>query len=1048
MARDSINRARPLPLIAVVLGLLLAPASLSMVGADGNDPLTCQIRVDWVDHEDSGMASAHGYSVLFSRPLAAAEAANLSLSWNHTDDAAAVIDANTTLLNGSSNQSLVRIVVGEMPEFGDEIALSVGESGGVPLCQRDVRATVWNQPIADHEITLDTTWSLEQENDSADTRYDLLFTGRGWQKRTGTLLESNELGDGLLTIVTDDGETAMRIQLLLDRVWLNETADGGELQTQVFEMFGNGSMEFVTIDEVGVATNLTLNVTNSYIIRSLDHGATAESMRIEASGQMSTQGDNDNQSLSLIGEVSLFLLETAHENGSRTLQFFEFQAMADLTMESDDFRFDIDLEAFLMRERWEGDERTDQYTLMRGDGAFDFRVSEGNGTIDVNGTVDQFWFESENGSMVQTRIYSDGDISGDVEGELGFILDVIETGTEQNATGVSHDVNVIREESWLNISSVTVFGQDFTDLEAEHNLTYRYEVPLEHWDNRTVMYRYVEDDGRVNDERPERSPIERPLDAPDDDAVIGDANVTHETGVVPEHLRAGDEMVLDGGDLMTLHVIADGTGLITRDGHDINVTRWNGTYGGNGGSANGAVANSGVLAGLVVEVNRNVTFDIDGENISFIEQQALARVLSPTIISAGENTEPQAVSVSWYEGSLTTEGGVAHLEVVVDDPDWNMRSVSADLSAIGLGTIELSDVGLNGDRVIHDDVWTARVEHDGLQWGNITVPLTITDAWTSTESNATQFVDDLAPRLLSFTPSPDAVHRGDNITVSATAVDGHGVASVAVDLRGAGGALFELTESNGVWVGTVALPDGLAPGPQSLNIRLEDSEGSWRETTVMLGTGSERVPVTPVIILNDGPRLSDVRLSRDNESVESILIPATGDAALAHVLSVQVYDADGVQTVQVRLGPAAPVGQSTDWLLMLDDGTNGDAVAGDGNFSITVIPRSSMPSGTVEIEIRGLDTYLESTPGSERTFEITLGVAGSGGIGDPSDALAFMSGPVIIIALVVLLLIGAGIAIVVMLRNSEFGDDAGGGSGDGDLLGPGGIGDIGPDQLG
>jgi hypothetical protein len=252
-----------------------------------------------------------------------------------------------------------------------------------------------------------------------------------------------------------------------------------------------------------------------------------------------------------------------------------------------------------------------------------------------------------------------------------------------------------------------------------------------------------------------------------------------------------------------------------------------------------------------------------------------------------------------------------------------------------------------------------------------------------------------------------------------------------------------LSESAGVWSGTVLIPDGFSPGPHSLTVRLEDSDGAWRETTVMLGSGEgssdggSTIPVTPVTILNDGPRLSDVQLLRYNKTVESVLIPDVGDAVISHVLSVYVYDADGVQTVQVRLGPAAPVGQSSDWLLMRDDGTQGDLVAGDGNYSITIIPRSSMPAGTVDIEIRGLDTYLESTPGADRTFQITLGAGSGGGGGDPSDTLAFLSGPIIIIALFILLLIGAVVAVVFMLRSSEFGDgDEGVNDGSGDLFGP------------
>ena len=103
-------------------------------------------------------------------------------------------------------------------------------------------------------------------------------------------------------------------------------------------------------------------------------------------------------------------------------------------------------------------------------------------------------------------ILMDGDISGDVTGEIGLVVEIVETGQQQNHTGQSFDVNVIRNENWLNISQITGIGSNL-DLEAEHNLTFEYQVPEEHWLNRTVRYKYVEDTGEINDEYPERSPI-------------------------------------------------------------------------------------------------------------------------------------------------------------------------------------------------------------------------------------------------------------------------------------------------------------------------------------------------------------------------------------------------------------------------------------------------------------------------------------------------------------------------------------------------------------
>ena len=126
-------------------------------------------------------------------------------------------------------------------------------------------------------------------------------------------------------------------------------------------------------------------------------------------------------------------------------------------------------------------------------------------------------------------------------------------------------------------------------------------------------------------------------------------------------------------------------------------------YGGDG-QATGAVISEGILSGLIAEVTRNVTLDLDnGDSLEFGETQSLARVLSPSIITESENTAPSIISVSIREGAMTNEGASSvHLEVEVDDVDWNVRSVTADLSALSLGTITLNDIGLEGDTSVHD----------------------------------------------------------------------------------------------------------------------------------------------------------------------------------------------------------------------------------------------------------------------------------------------------------------------------------------------------------
>ena len=76
--------------------------------------------------------------------------------------------------------------------------------------------------------------------DSGNQNID--FEGRGWEKRQGDILESNELGNGSLQMNTMNGSNGIMLDLSLDRVWLNETYDGDELIAQDFEMIGNGTM--------------------------------------------------------------------------------------------------------------------------------------------------------------------------------------------------------------------------------------------------------------------------------------------------------------------------------------------------------------------------------------------------------------------------------------------------------------------------------------------------------------------------------------------------------------------------------------------------------------------------------------------------------------------------------------------------------------------------------------------------------------------------------------------------------------------------------------
>ena len=234
------------------------------------------------------------------------------------------------------------------------------------------------------------------------------------------------------------------------------------------------------------------------------------------------------------------------------------------------------------------------------------------------------------------------------------------------------------------------------------------------------------------------------------------------------------------------------------DGHIVEVAEWLGDYGENS-HASGATVNEGPLAGLLNEVHRWVEIEIgqndSGDSIAFVEHQLVDRVLSPSVVSEEENTPPALVSIGFREGRLLTEGDSAHLEVVVYDFDTDVTVVTVDLSELGLGTVELSDSGLQGDHTIHDDIWTALITYDGLNHGMMDSSVVIEDFWVTVEEQTSIEIINAAPRMISLDFMPDTVRRGETVDVSVTALDGHGIDSVGIDLLSAGGCLLYTSPS-------------------------------------------------------------------------------------------------------------------------------------------------------------------------------------------------------------------------------------------------------------
>ena len=995
--------------------LLMLTVAISPI-VSAQNTVSANILTEWVD-DGTGNAT-HGYRIVLDQSLSFSELDELSVTVLHTDADDNEIGNWAFDWSGGNNTEL-GFVVNSTLNWKDQVTIEVWQNDccnpSVMIGSRNIQVTIWNEPLSDHEITRVTNWNLVQDtvNFTDSESWALDFIGQGWQQRTGDVLVSNELGTGMLSIEesSEGGTGTVAIMLWLDTVWLNETVNGMELQSQIFEMRGNGTIG-INNSEDGVNTEIFGNVVNSYIIRSLDQGVVEEQVRIEANGGLQMSSEGGGESMLANGTLALLLVEVHDIDGQRVLSNTEFEGTADMVMTGDDYEMDLDINQIISRERWENGQFHSSLNRIQGDGAFDFSEQEDNSSIVVNATVYDFFQESINGDKTGDRIHVDGTFSGDVNGDFGTVRDIIASNhTQVNATGEEFDVNVIFTETWLNLSGI---GNNPFDMEAVHNRTWEYEVPHEHWDNRTVRLRWDSMEGgepSEGDEFPERSPIESNRTVPEAESTLGDVDITRETGIAPAELLVGDRIDLLGSELMHLSVTAVSTGTVVRDGHTIPVTYWDGEYGAEN-HAHGAVINEGILAGLIAEVTRNATIDLDdGGTLEFGETQSLARVLSPSIITESENTPPSIESVVIREGTITNEGAsIAHLEVTVDDPDWNVRSVTADLSALSLGVVTLNDIGLDGDTSVHDETYTISIEYTGTIDGEISIQIDVEDDWTSLSESHTITILNRLPQISALSFTPINVNRGEMTSVVVSASDGSGVTAVGIDTTQWGGNVTWLSQFDGNWVGDISVPENIPSGDQILPVRLEDGAGGSGSTT-KFGTGED---LTALHILNEGPAISEVTFSDGDEIVDSLGIPALG--VNEYTLTARVTDYDTVTIVQAKLGPIAPPGQSNNWISMRDDGQGPDAISGDGIWSITVEVRPGVSGGTTQFEIRGIDQQLAQTPLNERTHEIELGNSGDGS-GGGQAVLETASSTWIIVGIISLIILVSLVGLTFWIRS-------------------------------
>ena len=149
-------------------------------------------------------------------------------------------------------------------------------------------------------------------------------------------------------------------------------------------------------------------------------------------------------------------------------------------------------------------------------------------------------------------------------------------------------------------------------------------------------------------------------------------------------------------------------------------------------------------------------------------RKLLTIVISHSVVNAEENSAPIIASLSLLEGLVVSEGGsVATLIAEISDIDWNLESVTVDLTPIGGAVVEMNDRGINGDSAIGDDKFSTRIIVPGLQVGNFSLTVEARDSFDVVTTYTGQIVVvNQAPRLTGAEILPDQGPRGTNMVIN------------------------------------------------------------------------------------------------------------------------------------------------------------------------------------------------------------------------------------------------------------------------------------------
>ena len=148
----------------LVLMLLSIPSLVATSSAQSfqdNQSRTCEIYADWnfsqVNQED---ILTHSYRTSFHPDFpASVDPTNVMVNAIHMSSEN--LEKGTALVIVAGGE--IDIQMTEPPDYGDSITISVESSEA--SCDRSFDVSIWNQPLRDHEVTRETSWSISSEDE-------------------------------------------------------------------------------------------------------------------------------------------------------------------------------------------------------------------------------------------------------------------------------------------------------------------------------------------------------------------------------------------------------------------------------------------------------------------------------------------------------------------------------------------------------------------------------------------------------------------------------------------------------------------------------------------------------------------------------------------------------------------------------------------------------------------------------------------------------------------------------------------------------------------